>query len=93
VDPSADHAADIIYLVGLNLWQGRTNIRIQTMKYLWACIIHLVIVGAFIALMLCSTSWTKLWPDSKLACRPGRQPMVDGCDGEGNECWVDFINQ
>jgi hypothetical protein len=93
VDPSADHAADIVYLFGLNLWRGRTKIRVETTKYICAYIINRVINVSCIALTLCSTSWTKLWRDPKLACFPGRQTMVDGRCGEGNECRVDFINQ
>jgi len=93
VHPSADHAADIVYLFRLNLWRRRRKIRFETMKYICACIINHVINVSWIALMFCSTSWTKLWQDPILACFPGRQTMVDGRCGEGNECWVDFINQ
>jgi hypothetical protein len=93
VDPSADHASDIFYLFGLNLWQGRTKIRVKTTKYICACIINWMINVSSIALTLCSTSWTTLWRDPKLTCFQGRQATVDGWCGEGNECRVDFIIQ
>jgi len=93
VDPPADHAADIVYRFGLNLWRGRTEIRVETTKYICACIISRVINVSCIALRLCSTSWTNLWQDHKLACFPGRQTMEYGCCGEGNVCRIDFINQ
>jgi len=93
VDPSADHAADIVYLFGFNFWRGRTKIRIRMAKYICACIINRVINVSCNPHALCSTSWTKLWRDPKHACFPGRQTMVDGHCGEGNECQVDFINQ
>jgi len=63
------------------------------MKYIFACIINCVINVSCIALTLRSTSWTNLWREPKLACSSGRQTMVDGRRGEGNECLVDFINQ
>jgi len=93
VDPSADHAADTVYLFGWNLWRGRTTIRVKTMHYICACIINCENNVACIAHMLCFTSWTKLWQDCTLACFPGRQAIVDGRHGEANECQVDFINQ
>jgi len=93
VDSSADHAADIVYHFGLNLWQVRTKIRVETTKYICACILHCVINIACITRTMCTTSLTKLWRDPELACFPGRQTMVDGHCSEGNECGVDFINQ
>ena len=93
VDPSADHAADYVYLFGLNHWRGRTKIRVEMTKYICACIINHLINVSCIALTLCSTSWTKLWQHPKLACFPGRQKLVDGRCCERNECRVDFINQ
>jgi len=93
VDPSANHAADIVYLFGLNLWWGRMKIPIETTKYLCACMINWVINVSCITLTLCSTSWTKLCRNPKLASLPGRQITVDGRCGEGNECRVNFINQ
>jgi len=93
VDSSADHDADIVYLFGLNLWQGRMKICVQMTKYICACIINRVINVRCIALTLCSISWTKIWRDPKLAYFPGQQTTVDGGCSEGNECRVDFINQ
>jgi len=93
VDPLADHAMDIIYHFGLNLWWGRTKIWVKRTKYICACSFNPVINVPCITIMLCSTSWTKLQWDPKLACVLGQQTMVDGRCGEGNECWVDFINQ
>jgi len=91
-DPWENHAAGIVYLVGSNLRQGRTKIDFETTKFIWPCIIHGVINVSCIALRLCSAAWTKLWKDAQPACDPGQQTMVDVCHGEGNECWVDFIN-
>ena len=93
VDPSANHAANIYYLFSFNLWRGRTKIRIEMTKYICACSFICAINVSCIALTLYSTSWTKLRWDPKLTCFPGRQPMVDGCRGDSNECWVSFINQ
>jgi len=93
VDRSADHAADIVYLVGSNLWRGRTQICIEMTKYMCACIIDHVINVSCIALTLCSTSQTELWRDPNLACFAGRQTMLNTRCGEGTECQVDFINQ
>jgi len=93
VNPLADHAANFVYLFGLNLWQERTTIHVQATKYISACIIFTVINVSCIALTLCSTSWTKLWWDPKVACSPGGQTPVDSRRGEGDEYWVDFINQ
>ena len=93
VDPSVNHGADIFYLLSLNLWWGRNKIHIETTKHICACSIHRMINVYCISLTLCSTYWTKLWWDPILVCFPGRQSMVDGGHGEGNECLVDFINQ
>jgi hypothetical protein len=93
VDPSADHAADIVYRFGLGLWRGRTKIRVDTTKYIWPFIINRVIDVSWIALTLCFTSWTNLWRDPELASFPGRLTMVDGICGEGTECRVHCINQ
>ena len=93
VDLLANHAADIVYLLGYNLWRGRMTIHIEMMKYICACIINCVINVSCIILTLCSTSWTKLWHDPNLACCPGCQTIVDGHRGVGNQCQVDFINQ
>ena len=93
VDPSANHTADIVYHFGMNLWRGRTKIQVEMTKSICSYIIHRVINVSCITHMLGSTSWTKLWRDPKLACFPGRQKLVDGRGGEGNECPVDFINQ
>jgi len=43
VDPSANHAADIVHHFGLNIWQTRTKIHVETLKYIQAWIIHRVI--------------------------------------------------
>jgi len=59
-DPSANYAADIIYLFGLNLCQGRMKIRVQTTEYISAWIINHLLNVTGIALTLCSTSWSKL---------------------------------
>jgi len=93
VDPSANYVTDIVYLFGLNRRQGRMKIRIETTKFVCACIINFVIVVSCIALTLCSTSWTKLWQNPKLSSFHGQLTMVDGSHGEGNEWQVDFINQ
>jgi hypothetical protein len=68
VDPSAVHAADIVYLFGLNVWRGRMKIHVEMTKYISACIINRVIIVSGIALTLCSNSWTNLWRDPKLTC-------------------------
>jgi len=93
VDPLQNHAADIVYLFRLNLWQGSTTISVETTKYISACIINPVINVSCIAHMMCSAFWRKIWRDYKLASFPGRQTMVDGCHSEGNECRVELINQ
>jgi len=93
VDPVANHAADVVYRFGSNLRQGRMNIGVERTKYSCACSIDRVINGSRILLTLRSTSWTKLWPDPELTSCPGRKTVVDGRLSEGNECWVDFINQ
>jgi len=93
VDSSANYASNIVYHFALNLWQGKTEIRIGMTKDICACIIDHVIDDSCIALTLGTTSWTKLWQDPKLACFPGRHTMVYGRRCEGNECWVDFIHQ
>ena len=93
VDPSADHAGDTVYLLGLNLRWGRMTIHVERTKNICACMINRVINVPGIALTLCSTSWTKLRRNTKLACFPGRQAMVDGRCGERNEWLVDCITQ
>jgi len=93
VDTSADHAADIVYHLSLNLWQGRTKICVETTKCICAGIINPLINIYCITLRLCSISWTKLWWDPELACFPDQQTMVDRYCGEGNEYRVDFTNQ
>ena len=93
VDPSAHHAADIVFLLGLNSWRGRMKIRVEMTKYIPTCTIHRMINVPCIALTLCSTSCTSLWRDTQLACSPCQQTMVDGGCGERNGCQVEFINQ
>jgi len=93
VNISANHAADIAYCFGLNLCWGRTNNYVETTTCISGYIIDCVIDVSSIALTLYSTSWTKLWQHPRLDCCPGRQTMVDGCCGEGNEFRVDFFNQ
>ena len=66
---------------------------VKTKKYLFASIINRMINIACIALVLCSTSWAKLWRDPTLDCVPCQQTMVIGCHGAGNSCLVDIINQ
>jgi len=63
------------------------------MKHLSGSIINLVINVFCIAIMLCSTSWAKLWWDHKLARLSGLQTMVDGHRRESNQCSVDDINR
>jgi len=92
VDPSANHAVDIAYGFVINHLDGRIKMRVQMTKYICAFIMPCVIIVSCIALTLCCTSLTKLWRDPKLTCFPGRQTILDGPWGEGNECWVDFIN-
>jgi len=88
-----NHAAPMVQFFGLNLSRGRRKTDVETTKYICACTIKQVIDVSCIALMLCFTSSTTLWWDSKLGCFPGWQSMVYGLPGEGNQCWVDFINQ
>jgi len=93
VDHSPNHAADIVYLFGWNLWWGRTKIYVKMMKHICGCVINCMINVFCVMLILCSTSWTKLLQDLKHAGFPGKKTLVDGHRGEGNECWVDFIHQ
>jgi len=93
VDPSANHTVDIVYLIGLGFRRGKTNIRVQMTKYISACFINRRINVCCIAVMMCSTSWTKLWRDPELSCFPGWHSVVDVRCSEGNECLVDIINQ
>jgi len=87
------HAVDSVYLFASNLWQGRTKIRVDKTKYICACIHKCVINISYIALTLCSTSWTKLRRNMKPASSAGWQTMSDGGYSESNECRIDFINQ
>jgi len=93
VDPSANHAADTVYHFNLNHWRVGTNICVETMNYIWACIINLMIYASWITLTLYSTSWTNLWWVPKPACFAGQQQMVNGCHSEGTEWWIDGINE
>jgi len=93
VDPSVNHATDTDYLFSFNIWRGRRKICFKTMKCSCACIIHCVINVSCSALRLCSTFWTKQWPNPKLACFPDRLIILDGHPGECNDCRVDFIRQ
>jgi hypothetical protein len=71
-------AADIGYLFGMNLLQGRTKICIDTTKYILACIDNHMINVSCIAFTFSSTSPTNLWRDPELAELLGRQTMVHG---------------
>jgi len=93
VDPWDNHAMDNVYRSGLNPWWRRFKIRVKMTRYIFAYMTNRVINVSCITLTLCSTSWTKLWRDSKLTCFPGRQTMVDGSSGGDSECWSDFVNQ
>lgn len=56
VDALVNHAANIVHFVALNLWQGRTKINVQTMKYICACHSKCKIHVSCITLIMCSTS-------------------------------------
>jgi len=93
VDPLVHHVSDNIYDCGMNIWWGRTNIPLETTKYIYACIINLAINDSGTALMLCCTSWTNLWQNPNVASFQDWQTIVDGRCEEGDECWVGIINQ
>ena len=93
VAPSANFAADSFYLFGFNIWQGRMKIHIEMMRYICVYIINHLINDSCIVLIMCCTSCTNLWRDTKFECIQDWQAMVDGPNGGGNECWVNFINQ
>jgi len=93
VDLSVNHDAGNLYLSGLNLWRGKTKIDVESTKYICACIVNHAINVSCIALVWCSSSWTKPWRDPKLPCFPGRLIMVNGHCSEGNECRADFNNR
>jgi hypothetical protein len=92
VDPSVDHAADIVYLFAWNPGLERTKIRFEMMKYVISWINYQVIEVSYIALTLCSTSRAKLAGDPELACILGRQTMVDGLCTECIECRGHYMN-
>jgi len=93
VDPSANHAVDIVDPSGLNFWWGRMKIRIRMTKFLSAGAIKRMIDVSCIARKFCSTSQTQLRQDPKLTCFPSWQTVVDGCRSECNDRWIDFINR
>jgi len=93
VDPLGTHAADIWHLFGSDISRRKTIIYFEMMKPISASIIQCAINVSSLALTLCSTFWTWISQDLELSCFPGRQNVVDGGCGEGNKCWVDFINQ
>ena len=92
VDSLANHAVDIVDHFGLNLWWGRSRIRVEMMKCICDFINNCVINVFCSVLTLCSTSWTQLWRDHIPACFPGEETMLDLHYGAGNECRVDLIN-
>ena len=67
----------------------KNEIRVERTKSICACIINRVINVSCIALTLCSTTWTKIWQDPKVACLPGQQTLLDDYQSEGNEYRID----
>jgi hypothetical protein len=92
VDRLANPAVDTFNYCGLNLWWGRTKIRVETTKFICVHIVTCMIISLSIAVKLWSTSVNMLWRDPILTCYPGRQTVVDGHHCEGNESQVEFIN-
>jgi len=93
VDHPVNRSEDPVCLFGLKLWFGGTKIRVKTLIFNSICNINHGIHVSHIGLMLCYTSWTKLWRDPQLACFPGQQKVVDGGRCERNELSVTFIKQ
>jgi len=81
-----------IFLAG-TAGEEEQKVQVEMTKFICVRNDNRVINVSCIALMLCSTSWTKYWWDPKLAYFPGQQTMVDCRHGEGNECRVDFHRQ
>jgi hypothetical protein len=76
----------------MKIWRGRTKIPVKMMQLFCACSINPEIFHSCITLMLCSTSWAKLWQDLKIGCFQGQQTIVHGRHSDGNKWHIDLIH-